>query len=468
MTTPGTAYPVSSRGILAASHSWDDIRKQLENADKKTKGDVFELLVQNYLQLDDTWKSTFKNVWSTSGKVPDEVRESLNLPPSDTVGIDFVAETLDGKYWAIQCKYHHAPDTQLTGDEVVGVLAGKSLTKNGFEQALVCSTADGRSENLKNYSKSSISYLMGNIWRNLSPQFFNSLHAKLKDEAPSPLEKRTEWPHQSTALTAIDSYFQTHSRGKVIMPCATGKSLIGFWAAQRMKAHTVLVTVPSLSLVQQLLKDWMEQSAAHALKARFIIVCSDESVAASEREDEFSACDLGVKVDTDVEVVTTWLQACSPDTLSIVFTTYQSGKVTAEAAKKANLTFDLGIFDEAHRMAGQDGRLFGHLLSDTHISIVKRMFMTATPRIVTGKKVGSDIYVPTSLYIDHGEDDIQGGLGEVAAVKVQRNDPLGRITWVKVRELPGRWYNWENLQREQAELKKEHKSNRDHPDPDPS
>ncbi len=45
------------------------------------------------------------------------MRQKLGLQKKD-LGIDLVAETPDGKYWAIQCKYHHEPEENLTLDEL--------------------------------------------------------------------------------------------------------------------------------------------------------------------------------------------------------------------------------------------------------------------------------------------------------------------------------------------------------------
>ncbi|MCP4890704.1 MAG: DEAD/DEAH box helicase family protein, partial [Planctomycetaceae bacterium] len=35
------------------------------------------------------------------------------------------------------------------------------------------------------------------------------------------------------------------SRGKLIMPCGTGKSLTAYWIAQALESKTILVVVPS-------------------------------------------------------------------------------------------------------------------------------------------------------------------------------------------------------------------------------
>ena len=87
---------------------------------------------------------------------------------------------------------------------------------------------------------------------------------------------------------------------------------------------------------------------------------------------------------TDPAEIANWLRASKQDT-SVVFTTYQSGKAIAEAAKLSRTTFDVGILDESHNTVGKKGKLFSHLLYDENVRIRKRIFMTATERRYTGQ-----------------------------------------------------------------------------------
>lgn len=67
----------------------------------------------------------------------------------------------------------------------------------------------------------------------------------------------------------------------------------------------------------------------------------------------------------------------------IIFSTYQSSPVVSEAILKVpGYKFDLTICDEAHRTAGLSKSIFNLVLSDEHIPAAKRLFMTATPRIL--------------------------------------------------------------------------------------
>jgi len=65
--------------------------------------------------------------------------------------------------------------------------------------------------------------------------------------------------------------------------------------------------------------------------------------------------------------------------VKLVFSTYQSAHVVAAGMKRDN-AFDLAIFDEAHKTAGRESVPFGFALSDKHLPIRKRLFLTATPR----------------------------------------------------------------------------------------
>lgn len=67
-------------------------------------------------------------------------------------------------------------------------------------------------------------------------------------------------------------------------------------------------------------------------------------------------------------------------------------------------------------------------------------------------QVGDKIYAPTSMYIDHGEDDVLGGLATVTNVRLSQS--AGQETpFVSVKEHPGHSYNWKLLSQRQEELR---------------
>ncbi len=94
--------------IIRKSPSWSDLFHRLTTMTPKDKGDVFERVVQLYLQTYPEYESLLANVWML-GDVPKTVRTKLNLPNNDE-GIDLIAETTGKKYWAIQAKFLSTAD----------------------------------------------------------------------------------------------------------------------------------------------------------------------------------------------------------------------------------------------------------------------------------------------------------------------------------------------------------------------
>jgi predicted helicase len=170
----------------------------------------------------------------------------------------------------------------------------------------------------------------------------------------------------------------------MIMPCGTGKSLTAFWIARRLRARSILVAVPSLALIRQSLTDWTREFLAHGEVPDWLCVCSDETTGRLER-DEFvgEVYELGVDATTDPAEIARFLAARN-GRRRIVFTTYQSSAVLAKAARKARFRFDLGSMDEAHRTVGSQEKAFAQLLFDKNVGIKRRLFMTATERVVHG------------------------------------------------------------------------------------
>ena len=190
------------------------------------------------------------------------------------------------------------------------------------------------------------------------------------------------------AISAAKKHFidEGAARGRLIMPCGTGKSLTAYWIAEALTAKTILVAVPSLALVRQSLADWTREFLAHNVVPDWLCVCSDESVGNLER-DEFvgEVYDLGLPTHTDVNEIAALLRARSNGP-KIVFTTYQSSDRLAAAARKAGIKFDLAILDEAHKTVGVHSKKFATLLRDQKITIRRRIFMTATERVFRGDR----------------------------------------------------------------------------------
>src|SRR5258705_378549 len=224
-------------------------------------------------------------------------------------------------------------------------------------------------------------------WQSLDQEAWSLIVGKLKGRSAAP-KARSPRPHQRAAVSAAKTHFVRDgaARGRLIMPCGTGKSLTAYWIAEALKAKTILVAVPSLVLVRQSLTDWTREFLAHGIKPDWLCVCSDETVGNLER-DEFvgEVYDLGLPTHTDTNEIAALLRARSSGP-KIVFTTYQSSGKLAAAARISRISFDLAILDEAHKTVGVQSKTFATLLSDRKIKLQRRVFMTATERVFRGDR----------------------------------------------------------------------------------
>jgi superfamily II DNA or RNA helicase len=216
-------------------------------------------------------------------------------------------------------------------------------------------------------------------------------------------------------------------RGLVVMPCGTGKSLVGLWVeivhVRFAGATDVLCLVPSLHLVAQQVQTCRDYLALDDGERQWqlLAVCSDPAVAqrpaeagdkrrrdggavagdAAEEEDDLTVAQLAdagpgvVHVCRTAEDVFTSLrrerEGLQP--VRLTFATYQSLPLIIEAQSQLlrklgqNHTFHLCVLDEAHRTAvlgngaTDEDRLFTKALFNTELSIAKRLFLTATPRL---------------------------------------------------------------------------------------
>jgi superfamily II DNA or RNA helicase len=199
--------------------------------------------------------------------------------------------------------------------------------------------------------------------------------------------------HQQRAVAAAVGALAEGGRAQVVMACGTGKTLVALHAAVRLagiEGGPVLVLVPSLALLTQTLRVWREQDACGS---GVLAVCSDDAL---EREEGWgTTADIAVQceVSTDPGRVASFLSAAArlgsgPDSgrraRCTVFATYHSAPRIADAyaaASDALPAFAVVVFDEAHRAAADPAAPFSTALHDVRIPAVRRLFLTATPRI---------------------------------------------------------------------------------------
>nr|WP_221238559.1 type ISP restriction/modification enzyme [Roseospira visakhapatnamensis] len=303
-------------------------------------------------------------------------------------GIDLIAKLRneDG-YAAIQCKFY-APDHRIQKRDIDSFISASG--KAPFRRRVIMDTTD------LPWSDNAETMLRG--------QSIPTLRIGLADLQESPIRwdafaargevvlrtKKMLRPHQQDALDAVRVGLQEADRGKLIMACGTGKTFISLKIAEDLvgPGGCVLFLVPSLALMAQTIREW---SADAGLPLRAFSVCSDTQVGKRRRcgDDvaEIDILDLAFPATTDPARLAEGARTPAPGKMTVVFATYQSIQVIADAQQKHGLApFTLIICDEAHRTTGvtladEDESNFVKVHSNANIQGGKRLYMTATPRI---------------------------------------------------------------------------------------
>ncbi len=405
-----------------------------EALSERDKGNRFELLMLRYLKTDPVYASTLANVWLWN-----DFFAKGEFGGKD-VGIDLVAETFGGNFWAIQCKCYRA-DAKIDKPAVDTFLSTSGKTfrdregkKVRFAYRLWLDTTEG------GFNREALHSL-----ENQEPEFHRvgllelesaSVDWEKLDKGSSgenaQSKKKSPRDHQKEAIEKVHAYFSdaAHSRGKLIMACGTGKTYTSLCIAENetQTKGTVLFLVPSIALLGQTLREW----TADACKPiRPICICSDSGVSKSARKgdddgDGYSVTELALPASTDVQTVVKQLELArsrKDEGMTVVFCTYQSIDVVSRAQKKLeNFVFDLIVCDEAHRttgatLAGKDESNFVKVHDDGFIRAKKRLYMTATPRLYSeaSKKKAEENSVEICSMDDvskYGEEMYRIGFGE--------------------------------------------------------
>jgi len=360
-------------GFFEGIKSFHDFETRTDElcANSTEVGDTLEILVEAYLSLKLNPVLWAKDVWLV-GDVPLKIRTELNLP-SGTKGIDGVYLDPEGNLVPYQVKYRTDKETLPYGE----VSSFLGLTEKSLQGRIIFTNARRLSDDT--ISREGIRSVCAAKFHDLTEEDFAKIYAWLTDRGTKSEDKpRTRLPHQDEAVKKITAELQVANRTTAVMACGTGKTMVALWAAEEQQPNTVLVLVPSLALLSQTLPDWCKYNK-WGDRFRRLCVCSDASVDQSAKNDEYALnqSDLEFLVTTNAKDVQNFL-AKNQSGVNVIFSTYQSAEVVAEALK--GKTIDFAIFDEAHKTTGPKEGLFAFGLSDKNISIKKRLFLTATPR----------------------------------------------------------------------------------------
>lgn len=358
----------------------DDLRASAQSeADKGTK---FERLMKAFLATDPVYAEQFKDVWLW-GEWPG------NDGKRDT-GIDLVAQNRLGQgYVAFQCKMY-APTSTISKEDIDTFMSESG--KEGFVERIVVSTTDKWSANAENAIKGQQIPVRRVGLSDLEASPIDWGHFSFETpEVLVTVGKKSPRQHQTKAIDAALAGFSSTNRGKLIMACGTGKTFTSLKLAEQYvgPGGSILFLVPSISLLSQTLREW---SVEAEVPLRPLAVCSDRKSTARSRnaDEDIATVDLALPATTNVTLVANRIREATRDdeAMTVVFSTYQSIDIVARAQQESDLgPFDLIICDEAHRTTGvtladdDDESPFVRVHDDNYIKGIKRIYMTATPRI---------------------------------------------------------------------------------------
>ena len=293
-------------------------------------------------------------------------------------GIDLVYADRQGNHWAVQSKCI-SPEREISKVEIDSFLSESSDPR--IHGRLLIASTDGIGKNaqqvIDRQEKQVVCFLLEHF-RHSEVDFPSSPEDLSTGQRK---EKRTPRPHQQEAIRDVVKGFKTEDRGQLLMACGTGKTLTSLWINEALKPKRTLVLLPSLSLLSQTLREW---SATSKEEFNWICVCSDKSVAKQDKTTDSMierVSGLGVPVTSDPKDIQDFLEN---EDGGVVFSTYQSSELVAESQKDSRTPgFNITFADEAHRCTGKISSAFACVLDGERIRSDKRLFMTATPRVLS-------------------------------------------------------------------------------------
>lgn len=365
---------------------------------ERDKGDKFERLMQAYLLTEPQYSGRFSDVWMWNN-----FPGKGDLGGKD-VGIDLVAKTTKGDYWAIQCKCFQETSSidKKAVDSFLSTSSRTFLDENlksvGFSHRLWISTTNKWSTNaldsIRNQNPPVSRINLSNLQE--SPIDWNKLDEGISGESAR-TKKKTIREHQKEALDLTHAHLKEHNRGKLIMACGTGKTYTSLKIAENETngKGLVLFLVPSIALLGQTLREWTAD-AENPINP--ICICSDPRITKRTKTNEDDILtfveDLALPASTDVRNIIKQfdlINATDNKGMTVVFSTYQSIEIISKAQKelldKGNENiFDLIICDEAHRTTGvslskDEESAFTKVHDNDFLKAKKRIYMTATPRL---------------------------------------------------------------------------------------
>lgn len=376
-------YSEKIKELLADTNNWNDLKVKLEayNTSKTetttkqtTAGKLFEYFAKFYFIIEPEQAQLYTNVWLYD-EIPSDTKLKLNFPDRD-FGIDLLLKDNQNRFIAVQCKFKNNEDEilQWSKDKIANPFA---LAEKCDSVMIFTNAADCVEEARQREKFNLICY--GHLL-NTASEVFSAIKTYIETKTIKVLKKYPRLPHQIKAVEKVVTYFINEPRAQLILPCGAGKTLTALWIKEDLKSKNTLVLFPSLALLRQFKTEWANQRSEDYI---YLNVCSEKDIDTSTEDSTVThTYEISGEVTTSPDRICDFLSIS--DKSKIVFSTYQSIEATVTALQLLpNFSFDLIICDEAHRTSGAKTNTFAIVHDEEKIRGKKRLYMTATPRVVS-------------------------------------------------------------------------------------
>ena len=406
------AYPYANTSptTMQIQERLDELNASIEHHD--ADGDLLEQLVEDAATTIPCWE--LRRCWSFEAW---PARADFDLP-ADEDGIDLVAEKTDGDLVAIQCKARSSGNVTPTH---IQKFAGKANPKI-FRERWLIATTELTAGNERALGE------CGVIWKNALVELRQATdheagarrpdpRTAMQDEAVRdcitvlrrpPSELAELWREQGAALGYLP---RNVGRAKLVLPCGTGKTRVSMRVVNELCPDGTLavVLVPSIALIGQVRRAYLEGLRAAGRATTTIAVCSDKTANAVRPSEEEKGSDdvtrdtghthaveISCKVASDADGVVDFLSRHAvPNRLAVIFSTYQSAHHVAAALTRTERYAEVLVCDEAHRTAqikqisnkklAERVRNFTLCHDQAAFPARYRLYQTATPKVYSAE-----------------------------------------------------------------------------------
>ena len=392
------------------------LREIEAHAEDSGDGGWFETLVRTHGAAIRHWNVDLVHEWR---QWPERTTVFPDSSPED-IAIDLVAEDTTGeRLIAIQCKARRQ-GSAITHKDVEGFLNAARVPE--FEEAWIVGTtgpSEALREQLNNRGFTKVRCLRFQDELLQSAQAADDADPDPRDEIQRRVIDASLKGLENVRGRTHKGWRATDARGRIVMPCGTGKTRVGYRIARELTTsrktpdgtdRLTIVLCPSIGLVRQLKTAYEVMAESDGVEIETLAVCSDRSGDSARRRkpnvDEAIADDptadlsgidgseITGAVRRKAQDIADWITKRGRDPVGwpVIVSTYQSGPTLAEGVRHAGADAAVLICDEAHRTAGLKKtpkaneatlRNFTVCHDNALLPARNRVYMTATPKTFT-------------------------------------------------------------------------------------